>query len=235
MKPLAWPFLSLLVLLPACEAENTAVPTTPSSPAPVATAAPIASSSPAPIPPLALSCQAQPRGGDTPLTVRFTAFASGGTGTYDYVWDFGDGSSSTAPRPAHTYVVPGVHAARLVLTSGDEVRQCERPIAVTGAAVARPSPPPGATAPPDLVITIVGLAGAQSYSPNPAVAQVGQRILWRNGDTMAHTATANAGAFHTGVLGPGATSAPATLTAAGTFPYACALHFGMTGSVVVTP
>jgi hypothetical protein len=177
-----------------------------------------------------------PRSGDTPLTVRFAAFPSGGTGRYDFLWDFGDGTTSTAPRPAHTYTRPGVHAARLALTSGEQVRHCERPITVSGMALPPlPPPSPGAGPLPDLVITVVSVNGSFSYAPNPARARVGQRLLWRNADTMTHTATANGGAFDTGLITAGAQSAPVTLGAPGTFPYFCGLHPDMVGTVTVTP
>jgi plastocyanin len=227
--------LALFVLLPACEEGS---PPEPTAPAPVGSApAGTVPVPPAPaVPPLALSCQAEPRGGDTPLTVRFTAFPSGGTGTYDYRWEFGDGAAAFARRPAHTYTTPGVYAARLTLSSGEQVRHCERSIAVTGLALPpAATPAPGTTGPPDLVITIVGVADARSYSPNPAVARVGQRVLWQNADVMAHTATANGGAFNTGILAAGGASAPVTMGAAGNFPYFCGLHPGMTGTLVVTP
>jgi plastocyanin len=52
---------------------------------------------------------------------------------------------------------------------------------------------------------------------------------------MTHTATANGGAFDTGLVAAGTTSAPLTLGAAGTFPYFCGLHPGMVGTLTVTP
>jgi hypothetical protein len=229
--------LAWLVLLPACDGENPSEPITPSAPPSPAVTQPAAiPSPPAPAPPLALSCQADPRSGDAPLTVRFTAFPSGGTGSYDFQWQFGDGATATSRRAAHTYLSPGVHPAALAVTSGDQVRHCERPISVGGVAV-RPGPPPspGSGPPPDLVITIVGVSGSFSYAPNPANARVGQRVLWRNADGMGHTATANSGTFDTGLLAPGATSAAITMGAAGTFPYFCGLHPAMVGTVIVTP
>ena len=236
MKPLTRALLAFLILLPACATEDPPAPMTPSG-----AASPAATPTPAPSPvatplPLALSCQAAPRSGDTPLTVRFTAFPSGGTGTYDFLWDFGDGTTSTAPRPAHTYTTPGTHPARLTLMSGEQARHCERPITVTGVALPpAPPPSPGTGPPPDLVITIVGVNGSFSYAPNPARARVGQRVLWRNADTMTHTATANGGAFDTGLVATGALSAPVAFSAPGTFPYFCGLHPNMTATLVVTP
>jgi len=238
MKPLRDVLLaSVLILLPACDPEDPSQPTTPSAavtpaPAPPATATP----TPAPPPPLALSCQAEPRSGDTPLTVRFTAFPSGGTGSYDFRWEFGDGATSTARRPAHTYTSPGVHPAALTVTSGEQVRRCERPIRVGGVVLPPgPNPSPSTPTTATLVITIVGVNASLSYSPNPANARVGQRVVWRNADAMTHTATANAGSFDTGFLAPGASSTPITMGAAGSFPYLCTIHPGMVGTLVVTP
>lgn len=236
MKPLREVLLaSVLILLPACDPEDPSEPTTPSAAIapPTAPTGP-ATPTPAPPPPLALSCQAEPRSGETPLTVRFTAFPSGGLGSYDFLWEFGDGATSTARRPAHTYTSPGVHPAALTLTSGEQVQRCERPIRVGGLVLPPgPTPSPATTTLPDLVITIVGVNAGLSYAPNPANVRVGQRVIWRNADSMTHTATG--GSFDTGFLGPGASSAPITMGAAGSFPYLCTLHPGMVGTLIVTP
>jgi plastocyanin len=74
-----------------------------------------------------------------------------------------------------------------------------------------------------------------SYSPNPASVKVGQTISWQNGDfatAPGHTATS--GSFDTGLITPGATSGPITLSAAGTVSYRCKLHPAMTGTLNVT-
>jgi plastocyanin len=235
MKPPACVVLALL-LLPACEAEIPSEPMTPPPASPAPTASPVPTAPVSSSAPLALSCQAEPRAGETPLTVRFTAFPSGGTGSYDYLWAFGDGTTSPARRPAHTYTAPGVYEAFLTLTSGEQVRRCDRPITVTGMTLPpAPTPEPGTGRLPDLVIAIVGVAGSQSFSPNPAVARLGQNVTWQNADTMTHTATANDGAFDTGLLASGATSAPVAMGMAGTFPYVCGLHPSMVGTVIVTP
>jgi PKD repeat protein len=173
--------------------------------------------------------------GAVPLTVSFRSLPSGGTGTYDFTWDFGDGATSHQRHPAHTYTRPGVFGASLAVTSGDQVRACERSITTSGEAV-NPAPP-GKPGPPlpDLVITITGLHGASSFSPNPASARVGQKVVWLNSDALPHTATANGGAFDTGIVDAGASSAAVAMGAAGTFPYRCTLHPSMTGTLVVTP
>ena len=227
--------LAAWLALAGCDSPIPSEPANPSPPA-IASAAPATPNPPTPAPVLELSCQAEPRAGDTPLTVRFTAFPSGGTGSYDFRWDFGDGAAATSRRATHTYLTPGVHAAALTVSSGGQSRRCDRPIAVTGLPVSPvPAPSPGSAPPGDLVITIVGMAGSQSYAPNPAVAQVGQRVVWRNADSLVHTATANGGAFDTGLLAAGASSAPLTLASAGAFPYFCGLHPSMVATLVVNP
>jgi plastocyanin len=96
-----------------------------------------------------------------------------------------------------------------------------------------PVPGGGGGGSADVTITILGMNGAQSYSPNPATVRVGQTVAWHNGDAVAHTATADSGAFSTGSIAPGATSAPITMATAGTLAYHCQIHPSMTGTVSV--
>jgi plastocyanin len=42
--------------------------------------------------------------------------------------------------------------------------------------------------------------------------KVGQTVAWRNGDSITHTATGNAGTFDTGNIAAGATSNFMTMT-----------------------
>ena len=96
-------------------------------------------------------------------------------------------------------------------------------------------PPASGSGAADLTISIVGMSGSNSYSPNPATVKVGQTVAWRNADSLPHTATADGGAFDTGTLGSGATSSPITMSVAGSFPYHCTIHgFSMTGTLTVT-
>lgn len=57
----------------------------------------------------------------TDKTVSFTATASGGTGSLSYLWDFGDGASSTATNPSHTYSSGGTYAVKLTVTDSNGV------------------------------------------------------------------------------------------------------------------
>jgi|WetSurMetagenome_2_1015567.scaffolds.fasta_scaffold413937_1 plastocyanin len=96
------------------------------------------------------------------------------------------------------------------------------------------SPPPatgggGGTA-ATVTITISGFA----FGPNAASLKAGQTVAWKNSDSVSHTATADGGAFDTGVIAPGATSTPVTVSATGTFAYHCAIHPSMVASVAVT-
>jgi plastocyanin len=93
-----------------------------------------------------------------------------------------------------------------------------------------PSTAPGNPA-ADVVITINGMSGASSYSPNPAAVKVGQTVAWKNGDSIAHTATG--ASFDTGSIGPGATSKTITFSAAGNVDYHCSFHPSMVGTLSV--
>jgi plastocyanin len=76
--------------------------------------------------------------------------------------------------------------------------------------------------------------GNLSYSPNPVSVQAGQTVVWRNADNTAHTATADAGGFDTGIIAAGAVSKAITMSTAGNFPYHCAIHgSAMTGTLTV--
>jgi len=84
-------------------------------------------------------------------------------------------------------------------------------------------------------VSIVGNAASlttTAYAPNPVSVQVGGSVTWKNNDTIAHTSTANNGAFSSGSIAPGA-SFTATFSTAGTFAYHCAFHPGMVGTVTV--
>ncbi len=58
---------------------------------------------------------AEPTSGFVPFDVSFTFTGYGGT---TYLWDFGDGSTSTDLNPTHTYTDMGVYTVTLVINSG---------------------------------------------------------------------------------------------------------------------
>jgi plastocyanin len=96
-----------------------------------------------------------------------------------------------------------------------------------------PSPTPspvGAT----LTITIVAMNGAQSFSPNPSSIVAGQTVAFYNADAYVHRIAADGGAFDTGNLNPGATSAPIVVPSAGAFGYHDMIYPAMVGTLNVT-
>jgi plastocyanin len=93
-----------------------------------------------------------------------------------------------------------------------------------------PTPSPGGAS-ADVTITINGMQGAQSYSPNPATVKAGQTVAWKNADAISHTAT-GAG-FDTGAIGSGQTSTPIKFSTAGSIDYHCSFHPSMVGTLTV--
>ena len=92
------------------------------------------------------------------------------------------------------------------------------------------APSPTTSTPANAVtITILREAGAQSFSPNPAMAG-GQQVVFKNTDSIVHRVVLNDGSIDTGNLAPGATSAVFTMPAAGTN-YHCSIHPTMIGAV----
>ncbi len=86
-----------------------------------------------------------------------------------------------------------------------------------------------------------------SFTPDTVTIKVGASVTWTNNGTVAHTATADGGAFDSGQLssptgggayGGGSSGGTYTNTfgTAGTYTYHCANHpTTMKGTVVVTP
>ena len=83
---------------------------------------------------------------------------------------------------------------------------------------------------------IVDCSGAASwcFSPNPIQITAGSTVTWTNNTGPRHTATSDTGAWTTGNIAPGGTSAAIAFPTAGTFPYHCAIHPSMTGTVIVS-
>lgn len=89
---------------------------------------------------------------------------------------------------------------------------------------------PQAATPTTHNITIKNFA----FSPASITVKKGDTIVWINNDTMGHTVTGNNG----GPASPTITINGAysfTFNDVGTFPYHCAIHPSMTGTVTVTP
>ena len=122
-------------------------------------------------------------------------------------------------------------------SSGPAVSPTPAPaVSPTPAPAPAPSPTPAPTPTPNaLVIDIVGVNGNMSFTPASASLQVGQQVRWHNADNITHTATQDGQGFDTGLIPPGGTSAPITVSAAGAISYHCAIHPSMVGALNVTP
>lgn len=90
-----------------------------------------------------------------------------------------------------------------------------------------PPPPP----PPPSTVT---LNISSMTFPASTTVKKGTTVKWVNQDTMAHTVSSDDGtSFESGNMATGATFSYKTTTA-GTYPYHCAYHSGMTATLIVT-
>lgn len=62
------------------------------------------------------------------LAVTFTNL---GTGVIGYLWDFGDGTTSTEATPVHSYTTPGVYSVTLTATGATKTETVTRPNYIT--------------------------------------------------------------------------------------------------------
>ena len=76
--------------------------------------------------------------------------------------------------------------------------------------------------------------GGFAFSPATITVAVGDTITWTNNDPQTHTATADDASWNSGNIAGGGGTKAVTFTTAGTFPYHCAIHSSMTGTVTVT-
>ncbi|MCD4729765.1 MAG: choice-of-anchor D domain-containing protein, partial [Bacteroidales bacterium] len=70
--------------------------------------------------PLIISAGAEPFNGMIPLEVNFYATATGGSLSYNFSWDFGDGYSDSSEDPVHTYQQPGKYWASVNVSDDQE-------------------------------------------------------------------------------------------------------------------
>jgi plastocyanin len=71
------------------------------------------------------------------------------------------------------------------------------------------------------------------FGPVPEALHPGDTIVWQNDDILRHSATARDKSFDLDL--PAKSSATMTVGAAGTVPFYCRFHPGMTGTLVITP
>lgn len=71
-----------------------------------------------------------------------------------------------------------------------------------------------------------------AYTPQTITVKAGDTVTWTNGDDIPHTVTSKTGVFRSKALDTD-DKFTFTFTTPGAFPYFCALHPHMTGSIVV--
>jgi PKD domain/Divergent InlB B-repeat domain len=186
----------------------TPVPPTPIPPTPTPTPSPTPTPTPSPGAGLSVTCQAQPQSGSAPLDVAFGTFPSGGTGEYEFAWDFGDGGVATRSNPNHTYTATGTFNAVVKVTSGDQQVTCARTISV-------------GTAPPTTFALSVAKAGtgAGTVTSSPSGINCGSACTqtFALGTNVALTASPSVGSVFAGWSGSGCSGSgecPITVDAA---------------------
>ncbi|HEU4725967.1 MAG TPA: PKD domain-containing protein, partial [Candidatus Eisenbacteria bacterium] len=148
-----------------------------------------------------------PRSGDRPLAVQFNDLSTAGSAPItSWAWSFGDGATSTAQNPTHTYTVAGTYTVGLTVTTADGTD------AVTAPAYIAVTEPP---APPTAAFT-----GAPTSGPAPLAVQFADQSApgtapitswaWTFGDGATSTAQSPS---HTYLL-PGAYDVSLSVTTA---------------------
>ncbi len=72
----------------------------------------------------------------------------------------------------------------------------------------------------------------RAYDPQEITIKVGDTVTWVNQDAPRHDVVAENGEFKSDLFSKGETFSH-TFTKAGTYPYYCSIHPGMTGTVIV--
>jgi PKD repeat protein len=93
------------------EAGPAPTPTPTPTQTPTPTPSPTVTPTPTPTPTLLVDFEGSPRAGYVPLSVTFTDKSSGSFTSRS--WDFGDGTTSSADNPVHTYTSAGVFTVNL--------------------------------------------------------------------------------------------------------------------------
>ncbi len=154
---------------------------------------------------------ASPTYGYSPLAVTFSSAESSDAqgGALSYLWDFGDGATSTAPNPVHTYVSAAVqtYGVQLTVTGSSSASATDHAavtINSTPPTAQVTSPPNGSSVLPGQVVTFRGSA----VDPDDGSVLPG-RLQWTvvlHHDTHIHTVfhtTGSGGSFVAAYHGTG--------------------------------
>jgi glucose/arabinose dehydrogenase/chitodextrinase len=163
------------------------------------------------------AASATPRSGYSPLHVNFSSAGSTGN-SLTYSWDFGDGSSSTAPNPTHNYVSGQVqtYAAKLTVKDAANATSTAQVSVTVGSLPPNPTilaPTNGVGAEPGETVSFQGTASDPDETL-PASALNWTLLLHHN--THVHTSaggTGSSGSFVVEYHGVGSYSYELVLTA----------------------
>ena len=99
------------------------------------------------------------------------------------------------------------------------------------ASTATRSAPPGSTTTVSIP-TGAATLGSSAFKPSPLTIPAGTTVTWTNTDSIPHTTTSDVSGWNSGTLSAGQ-QFNFTFADRGTFQYHCAIHPGMTGTVIV--
>lgn len=175
--------------------------------------------------------------GPAPLEVSFTAEVQGTAASY--MWDFGDGSTSTEANPTHTFTAEGTYTVRLIVTAPDgSTASAEKTIIVTA---------PQQAGHGIHIVKIVSTAdGRHFFDPAELTIKVGETVRWVNSceedvpcthsvQASPDKIPAGAEAFNSGLLTEPGQTFEYTFTLPGEYEYVSFPHEGMKGKIIVQP
>ncbi len=188
---------------------------------------------------LSVAISASVTEGPAPLEV---SFATGISGTaVSYIWDFGDGATSTEANPMHTFTTEGTYTVKLVVTGSDgSSASAEKTIIVTSGGTSQG------------ILHIVKMVSTQDnrhfFEPAELTIKAGDRVRWVNeceeGVPCVHSAQAypdkipaGAEVFDSTLLTGQGLTYEYTFTVPGEYEYFCLPHeaLGMKGKIIVNP
>jgi len=131
------------------------------------------------VPPIA-AATATPATGDAPLNVQFSSASSSDPdgSIVSYLWNFGDGTTSTAANPAHTYNAVGQYTVTLTIMDNSGLTDDTTLTVSALAPNVRPVAIASATPNSGYAPLLVTLSGATSYDSDGSIAS----YAWNFGD-----------------------------------------------------
>lgn len=130
-------------------------------------------------------------------------------------------------------VIGAAFALTIALAACSSSGSSSAPASAPAASEAAPSAAAGACAKSTDAGTVAVSIKDFAFSPAQITAKVGDVVAFTNGDTTAHTATLDDASCDAGTIAPGTTGA-LVFTAPGTYPFHCAIHSQMKGTITVS-